>query len=54
MPKTDYEIIDNIYQAHDNLSIFAKLKNNHNIDKILIGSVESHIMDPQFEQDFHD
>ncbi|MBF4102758.1 hypothetical protein INT80_09635 [Gallibacterium anatis] len=23
----DYEIIDNIYQAHDNLSIFAKLKN---------------------------
>ncbi|KGQ55643.1 dioxygenase [Gallibacterium anatis str. Avicor] len=49
----DYEIIDNIYQAHDNLSIFAKLKNNHNIDKILIGSIaESLRMDPQFEQDF--
>lgn len=49
----DYEIIDKAYKQFDNLSIFAKLKNNHNIDKIVIASiVESLKMDPAFPEDF--
>ena len=49
----DYEIIEKSYRTFDNLSIFAKLKNDHSINKIVIGSiVESLRMDPQFEEDF--
>lgn len=49
----DYDIIEKAYRAFDNLSIFAKLKNDHSIDKIVIGSiVESLRMAPEFEEDF--
>lgn len=49
----DYEIIDKAYRPFNNLSLFAKLKNDHTIDKIVIGSiVESLRMDPSFQEDF--
>ncbi|TDQ56854.1 fructuronate reductase [Mesocricetibacter intestinalis] len=49
----DYEIIEKAYRPFDNLSIFAKLKNDHSLDKIVIASiVESLRMDPSFKQDF--
>lgn len=49
----DYEIIDKAYRPFDNLSVFAKLKNDHSVDKIVIGSiVESLRMDPSFQEDF--
>ncbi|HHW7568420.1 TPA: mannitol dehydrogenase family protein [Mannheimia haemolytica] len=49
----DYEIIEKAYRPYDNLSVFAKLKNDHSVDKIVIGSiVESLRMDPAFQEDF--
>lgn len=49
----DYEIIDKAYRPFDNLSLFAKLKNDHTVDKIVIGSiVESLRMAPSFPEDF--
>lgn len=49
----DYEIIEKAYRPYDNLSLFAKLKNDHSVDKIVVGSVvESLRMDPSFEEDF--
>lgn len=49
----DYEIIDKAYRQFDNLAIFAKLKNNHNIEKIIIASiVESLKMDASFPVDY--
>ncbi|WP_455648050.1 mannitol dehydrogenase family protein [Lonepinella koalarum] len=49
----DHEIIEKAYQPFDNLCILAKLKNDHSLDKIVIGSiVESLKMDSRFSQDF--
>ncbi|MCK3658376.1 mannitol dehydrogenase [Pasteurellaceae bacterium Pebbles2] len=49
----DYEIIEKAYQPFDNLCVFAKLKNEHSINKIVIGSiVESLRMAPNFADDF--
>ncbi|WGE32812.1 mannitol dehydrogenase family protein [Actinobacillus genomosp. 2] len=49
----DYEIIEKAYRPYDNLSLFAKLKNDHSVDKIIVGSVvESLRMDPSFVEDF--
>ena len=50
----DYEIIEKVYRPFNNLSIFAKLKNNHSVDKIVVASiVESLCLDPAFKQDFN-
>ncbi|PJG85213.1 mannitol dehydrogenase family protein [Conservatibacter flavescens] len=50
----DEEIIEKAYRPFDNLSIFARLKNDHTIDKIIIGSIsESLKMDCKFAEDFN-
>ncbi|SMB89629.1 fructuronate reductase [Pasteurella testudinis DSM 23072] len=49
----DYEIIEKAYRPFDNLSIFARLKNDHTVDKIVIGSItESLRIEPGFVDDF--
>ncbi|KGQ71246.1 mannitol dehydrogenase [Chelonobacter oris] len=49
----DYEIIEKAYRPFDNLSIFVRLKNDHSVNKIVIGSIsESLRMDPSFTDDF--
>ncbi|TCP96572.1 fructuronate reductase [Cricetibacter osteomyelitidis] len=49
----DYEIIEKAYRPFDNLSIFARLKNDHSVDKIVVSSiVESLKNDPSFTDDF--
>lgn len=35
----DYEIIDKMYQPHDNLGILATLKADGNVDKTVVGSI---------------
>ncbi len=42
----DYEIIEKVYNPHDDLNILVTLKADGNIDKTVVGSiVESHILD---------
>lgn len=49
----DYEIIEQMYRPHDNLSILATLKADGTADKTVIGSiVESLILDRECEPDF--
>lgn len=49
----DPEIIDKVYAPYDNLCVFAKLKNDQTVDKILISSIcESLRMDRAFADDF--
>ncbi len=49
----DTEIIERVYQPADNLSIFARLKSDESVDKIVLASVvESLRMDSAFAEDF--
>ena len=42
----DYEIIEKVYNPHDDLNILVTLKADGNIDKTVVGSiVESHILE---------
>ncbi|NLZ52384.1 MAG: mannitol dehydrogenase family protein, partial [Thermoanaerobacteraceae bacterium] len=50
----DYEIIEKIYRAYDNLSLLVTLKSDGSIDKTVIGSViESLIVDPKNKSDWN-
>jgi fructuronate reductase len=49
----DYEIIDEVFAKHDNLTLMVTLKSDGSIDKEVIASVASaHKCDPQFAQEW--
>lgn len=49
----DYEIVDDIYRPHDNLTLAVTLKADGSVDKEIIGSVvESVKVDQAFEEDW--
>lgn len=49
----DYEIAEQMYRPHDNLSIFVKLKADGSVEKTVIGSIaESCILDPENVREF--
>ncbi|WP_320129524.1 mannitol dehydrogenase family protein [uncultured Sphaerochaeta sp.] len=49
----DYEIIDKIYQKHDNLTLMVTLKSDGSIDKQVIASVAAaYKCDPQFPDEW--
>ena len=49
----DYQIIDKIYDKHDNLTLMVTLKSDGSIEKSIIGSVAAaYKCDPQFTQEW--
>ena len=49
----DYQIIDDIYAKHDNLTLLVTLKSDGTIEKKVIGSVaEAYKCDPQFKKEW--
>ena len=49
----DYEIIENSYRPHDNLSILATLKADNTVEKTIVGSImESLILDSKNEAEY--
>ncbi|MDD4574766.1 MAG: mannitol dehydrogenase family protein, partial [Sphaerochaeta sp.] len=49
----DYQIIDDIYTKHDNLTLLVTLKSDGTIEKKVIGSVaEAYKCDPQFKKEW--